>query len=83
MKRDTHRTTREAAGCFLGLVLGAIMCLGVMRIVVLAISQRQQVDQSEWWRSIVLWMLAPGAGLAVIAWLVYGFERPRNQNKRG
>jgi hypothetical protein len=54
-----------------------------MRIVVLAISQRQQVDQSEWWRSIVLWVLAPGAGLAVIAWLVYGFESPRNRKKRG
>jgi hypothetical protein len=83
MKRDTNRTTREAAASFLGLVLGAILCLGVTRIAVLAISPRHHVDQSEWLRSIVLWLLAPAAGIAVIAWLVYGFESPRNRKKRG
>ena len=68
MKTDTKRTTREAIGCFLALVLGAIMCLGVMRILVLAMIQRQRVDQSEWWRSIFLWVShLPRAGLRHLA----------------
>ncbi len=82
MNTDMNRTTREAIGCFLTLVLGAIMCLGVMRIAILAISQRQRVDPPHWWRTTFLWVLAP-AGLAFLAWLTSRFDSPPIGKKRG
>jgi hypothetical protein len=64
------------------LVLGAIMSLGVMSIAMLAISERQRVDQPAWWRSILLWVIAPGAGFAFVAWLTYGFKILRIHKQR-
>jgi protein-S-isoprenylcysteine O-methyltransferase Ste14 len=82
MKTKMSRTTQEALGCFLMLVLGAIMSLGVMSIAMLAISERQRVDQPKWWRSILLWVIAPGAGFAFVAWLTYGFNTLRSRKQR-
>ena len=82
MKSNTSRTSREALGCFLMLVLAAIMCMGAMSIAMLAISQRQDTAQPEWWRSILLWVVAPGVGFAFVGWLTYGFSILRRHNNQ-
>ena len=81
MKRNTSRP-REALGCFLMLVLAAIMCMGVLSIAMLAISQRQGADQPQWLRSILLWVGVPGAGLALVWWLTYRCKSSRTGDDR-
>ncbi len=83
MKKETSRSSREAMGCFLMLVLGAIACVGVMRVSVLAITPRERLLEGEWWQSLVLWLIAPGAASIIVAWFTYGFDGLRNWSKRG
>ncbi len=79
MNRDTSRTTREAIGCFLMLVLGAFLCLGLMRIAIVGISPPQR--GLELWPSLLFWVLAPGVGIAFLGWLTYGSKRLGGRTK--
>jgi TRAP-type C4-dicarboxylate transport system permease small subunit len=82
MKRDTTRTTREALGCFLMLVFAAITCMGGLSITLLAISQRQVADQPPRWWSVLIWVVAPGACLALVWCLTFGFKSLTSRNER-
>jgi uncharacterized membrane protein YdbT with pleckstrin-like domain len=81
MKSETNRATREAVGCFLMLVLGAMACVGFMRIAVLASSA--PAGQSVWWQTVIIWLVAPAAAGALVAWLTYGFQGLRRRKKGG
>ena len=83
MGRDSTRATREATGCFLILVLGAIVCVGFMRIAMLAVSDRAHTGEFQWWHTIVLWLIAPVAAIAVVAWFTYGFTSARSRKRPG
>ena len=83
MKKETNRAAREAAGCFLMLVLGAMVCVGFMRIAALAASDRVRTGEAEWWQNIAIWLFIPAALGALIAWLTYGLKRGRNREKPG
>ena len=52
------------------LVLGAFLCLGLMRIAIVGISPPQR--GAELWPSFLFWVLAPGAGIAFLGWFTYG-----------
>jgi hypothetical protein len=82
MNSDPDRTAREGMGCFCILVLGAIMGLGVMKTAMLLISQRLRVDQPECWQAVLVWVAAPAAGLAFVAWFTYGLTNLRRRWKR-
>jgi hypothetical protein len=76
--------TREAAGCFCMLILGAILTLGCMVIILPgAIGVLAGKPPAGFRRSIWLWLVAPSAGIALVAWLTYGFRgrggRPRRR----
>jgi hypothetical protein len=73
MKRATNRNPREAMGCFVMLVFGAILCVCAMRIALIAIGQRERTGQASWWQLDLLFGLVPCAGIVVTAWLTYGF----------
>ena len=83
MKREASRTSREGMGCFLMLVLGAIACVGAMRVSVLAITPPDGLVQSDWWQSIVMWLIAPSAASIFVALFTYGFDGLRIRGKRG
>ena len=74
MKRESSRTTREAMGCFFMLVFGAIMCVCLMRIAVIAIGQRERTGQASWWPVDLILVAVPGVGIILTAWLTYGFK---------
>jgi hypothetical protein len=74
MKRATSRNPREAMGCFLMLIFGAILCVCLMRIALIAIGQRGRAGHFSWWQLDVLLALVPCAGIVLTAWLTYGFE---------
>ncbi len=62
MKKPAQSATREAAGCFCMLILGAIMTLGGMVIifpgVVAALVGKPPAGL---WRSVLIWLVAPGS----------------------
>ncbi len=74
MKRESSRTTREAMGCFFMLVFGAIMCVCLMRIAVVAISQREGTGQASCWPLDLILVAVPCAGIIVAGWVTYGFK---------
>ena len=78
MKRVPQDATREAVGCFCMLILGAILTLGGMVIILPGlIGALAGKSPAGLWRSVLIWLVAPGIGIAVLGWLTYGF-RPRN-----
>jgi hypothetical protein len=81
MKGETNRAPREAVGCFLMLVLGAMACVGFMRIAVLASSA--PAGQAAWRHTVIVWLVAPAAAGALVAWLTYGFKGLQRRKKGG
>jgi uncharacterized SAM-binding protein YcdF (DUF218 family) len=81
MKRETGPDTREAMGCFLMLIFGAILVVCVIRFGLFAISPTQRAGQSDWWQSTVLWVLVAGAGVGIVAWLTYGLKGLRSDER--
>ncbi len=82
MKRATSRNPREAMGCFLMLIFGAIVCVCLMRIALIAIGQRERVGQASRWPLDLLFVLVLCAGIVLTAWLTYGFEGVWGHMKR-
>jgi hypothetical protein len=82
MKKQTSRTTREAMGCFFMLVFGAIMCVCLMRVALIAIGRRERGGQASWWPLDVILVVVPGVGIIVAGWLTYGFKSPWELLKR-
>ena len=83
MKKAPQDATREAVGCFCMLILGAILTLGGTVIIlpgaIAALAGKPSVGL---WRSALIWLLAPAIGIAVVAWLTYGFRRKTNPPRR-
>jgi hypothetical protein len=89
MKRGRRRkegprdATREAVGCFCMLILGAILTLGGLVILlpgtIAALAGKPRVGL---WRSVLIWLVAPAIGIAIIAWLTYGLRRRGDPPRR-
>jgi hypothetical protein len=79
MRRYADRATKEALGCFVMLLLAGFMALGVIVLVPAGIVQLVRGNDAERWRSIlthmVTWVVAPAAGIALVAWLTDGLKR--------
>jgi hypothetical protein len=83
MKKEPKDATREATGCFIMLILGALLTLGGMVIVLPgAIAALLGKPPAGWWRSVLIWLVAPAAGIALTAWLTYGFKDLRGPRRR-
>jgi hypothetical protein len=75
MKKRAQPATREAAGCFCMLILGAIMTLGGMVIILPGfVAALAGKPPAGLWRSVLIWLVAPGVGIALVGWLTYGFR---------
>ena len=75
MKKSPCPTNREALGCFLMLILGALMILGIiLRIVPSGIVALTNGDLRSWWRLVVIWVVGPTVGIVGVAWLTYGIK---------
>jgi hypothetical protein len=84
MKKGVKDDTREAVGCFIMLILGAILALGGMLVVVpRGLMILLGGDSTGWWRSVLSWILAPAAGIALSAWITFGFKALRRPKSRG
>ena len=78
MKKGVEHDPREAMGCFAMLILVAIMAMGGMLVVVpKGIMILLGGDSTGWWRSFLAWLVAPAAGIALSAWITYGFRALR------
>ncbi len=83
MKNVPHRGPREAAGCFCMLILGAILTLGAMVIILPgAIAALAGKPPGGFGRSVLIWLAAPAAGIALAAWLTYGFRHREGPRRR-
>ena len=83
MKRAPRHATREAVGCFCMLILGAILTLGAMVIILPGvIGELAGKPPAGFWRSVSIWVVAPAIGIAVLAWLTYGFRRRSDPPRR-
>jgi hypothetical protein len=63
------------------LILAGFMALGAMGLVLRGIGALLGGHDAAAWRSILImvvtWELAPAAGIALVAWLIYGRKRGR------
>jgi hypothetical protein len=79
MRRHAERATKEALGCFVMLILGAFLALGVMVLVPTGIGELLRGNDAERWRSILMrlvaWVVAPAIGIVLVAWLTYKSKR--------
>jgi hypothetical protein len=83
MKKSPSQTTREALGCFLMLILGALMMLGLMLLVVPnGIMALMRGNLAGWWRLVLIWVVTPTIGIALVAWFTYGFKGFPGPRKR-
>lgn len=83
MKKGPQDAKREAAGCFCMLILGAILTLGGMVIILPGlIAAMAGRPPAGLWRSALIWLVAPGVGIAVVGWLTYGFRRRGDPPRR-
>jgi hypothetical protein len=75
MRAAPQNATREALGCFCMLILGAVLTLGGLVIIlpggIAALAGKPPVGL---WRSVLIWLVAPGVGIGLVAWLTYGFR---------
>jgi hypothetical protein len=39
-------------------------------------------DATGWWRSVLGWIVSPAVGIALSAWITYGFRGLRNPTGR-
>jgi hypothetical protein len=84
MKKSVEHDSREAMGCFFMLILGAMLALGGMLVVVpRGIMILLGGDSTGWWRSFLGWIVAPASGIALAAWITYGFPGRRRPGGRG
>jgi hypothetical protein len=84
MAKSTDHTTTDALGCFVMLILGAIMTLGGMLVVIpRGIAVLLGGAATGWWKAAVAWVVAPAVGIAIAAWLTYSRRGPRAPRKRG
>ena len=69
-------------GCFLMLMLGTLMILGLIRLAA-RIDIRDLVggNGAGWRQSVVIWVVAPAIGIALVAWFTYGFKGIRGPRK--
>jgi hypothetical protein len=65
------------------LILGAILTLGGM-VIILPGLIRALVGKppAGFWRSALIWVVAPAIGIAVLGWLTYGFPRRDDPTRR-
>jgi hypothetical protein len=77
-----NRAASEALGCFVMLLLGAFLTLGVIAVSPMGISELLRGHHAEGLRLILTWVIAPAVGIALVAWLTYGVKRPRDSKKR-
>jgi hypothetical protein len=83
MKKSANHATREALGCFVMLILGAILTLGATLVVVpRGITALVGGDATGWRVSALAWVVAPAAGIALTAWFTYGLRIPGRPKKR-
>src|SRR5262249_43659792 len=72
MKKAAKDASREAIGCFVMLILGAIMTLGGMVIIVPNVILKLLGKEVEgFWRSLLLWVALPLVGILLTAWITY------------
>ena len=84
MKKGTEHDSREAIGCFVMLILAAMMTLGGLVIVVPNVIMRLLgKDVPGLWRSILIWVVAPLVGIALTALVTYGRLRLRRPKRGG
>jgi hypothetical protein len=84
MKKSPSPATREAMGCFLMLILGTLMMIGLVRLAVPnGIMDPARGNPVGWRRSVLTWVVAPAVGIALVAWFTYGFKGIRGLRKRG
>ena len=50
--------------------------MGAIRVVVLAVTERADLDRGDWSRQFLLWVVAPSGGLTLVAWLMWWIRRP-------
>jgi hypothetical protein len=60
MRENLSPATREIAGCFLMLILGAFLTIGLLRMLAVA-GELARGNPTEWWR-FLLWVVTPSAG---------------------
>ncbi len=84
MKKSPQDASREAAGCFCMLILGAILTLGALVVVLPGLTGLATGKfPPGLGRSALVWIVMPGAGIAVVAWLTYRFpRRPETPRRR-
>jgi hypothetical protein len=83
MKKGYQDATREAVGCFCMLILGAILTLGGMVIILPGlVGALAGKPPARFWRSALIWLVAPAIGIGVVAWLTYGFRRRSDPPRR-
>ena len=83
MKKVFRNGTKEAVGCFCMLILASIMTLGGMVIIFPAvIAALAGKPAAGIWRSVLIWVVAPGVGMALVAWLTYGFKGRGDAGRR-
>jgi hypothetical protein len=83
MRKGHEDPTREAVGCFCMLILGAILTLGSLVIILPGvIAALVGKPPAGLWRSALIWLVAPAIGIAMLAWLTYGFRRRSEPPRR-
>jgi hypothetical protein len=82
MKKGAEHDSREAIGCFVMLILGAMLTLGVMVIVVPnVITTLLGKEVTGLWRSVLVWVVGPLVGIALTALVTYGRLRRARRPK--
>jgi hypothetical protein len=83
MKRRPQDATREAAGCFVMLILGAIVTLGGLAILLPGlVATLAGKTPAGLWRSVLIWVVAPAVGIAIVGWLTYAYPRRKSGGRR-
>jgi hypothetical protein len=84
MKKSPCQPAKEALGCFLMLILGALMTLGLILLVIPnGIMALVHGNLAGWWRSVLIWVVAPTIGIMLVAWFTYGLKGIHGLGKRG
>jgi hypothetical protein len=76
-------------GCFLMLMLGTIMVIGLARLAApTRFMELARGSPGGWRRAVLLWIVTPTIAIALVAWFTYGFKgisavRKRRPDVRG
>jgi hypothetical protein len=82
MDKEKSRVARESIGCFLMLVLGAFVALGLM-VALEGYGSLQPWAPDGWWHLFIAWVVGPAAGIGLIALGLYGFKPPPGPKRPG